>query len=64
MPNEARQKKIKEKLNRAQKYSILGPQNLGWGGVAPRIRAWCANLFFAENCIKMKEFGLQGRTYP
>ena len=29
MPSEARQKKIMEKLNRAQKCSILGPQNLG-----------------------------------
>ena len=29
MPSESRQKKIMEKLNRAQKYSILGPQNLG-----------------------------------
>ena len=32
MPSEARQKKIIEKLNRAQKCSILGPQNLGSGG--------------------------------
>ena len=32
MPSEARQKKIREKLNRAQKCSILGPQNLGSGG--------------------------------
>ena len=32
MPSEARQKKIIEKLNRAQKWSILGPQNLGSGG--------------------------------
>ena len=31
MPSEARQKKIMEKLNRAQKCSILGPQNLGSG---------------------------------
>ena len=37
MPSEARQKKIMEKLNRAQKCSILGPQNLGSGGAwAPR----------------------------
>ena len=35
MPSEARQKKIVEKLNRAQKCSILGPQNLGWGGPGP-----------------------------
>ena len=34
MPSEARQKKIMEKLNRAQKCSILGPQNLGSGGGA------------------------------
>ena len=32
MPSEGRQKKIMEKLNRAQKCSILGPQNLGSGG--------------------------------
>ena len=32
MPSEARQKKNMEKLNRAQKCSILGPQNLGSGG--------------------------------
>ena len=35
MPSEARQKKIMEKLNRAQKCSILGPQNLGSGGGPP-----------------------------
>ena len=35
MPSEARQKKIMEKLNRAQKCSILGPQNLGSGGGGP-----------------------------
>ena len=34
MPSEARQNKIMEKLNRAQKCSILGPQNLGSGGGA------------------------------
>ena len=32
MPSEARQKKIMEKLNRAKKCSILGPQNLGSRG--------------------------------
>ena len=32
MPSEARQKKIMEKLNRAQKCSVLGPQNLGSRG--------------------------------
>ena len=32
MLSEERQKKIMEKLNRAQKCSILGPQNLGSGG--------------------------------
>ena len=37
MPSEARQKKIMEKLNRAQKCSILGPQNVGSrGGPGPR----------------------------
>ena len=36
MPSEARPKKIMEKLNRAQKCSILGPQNLGSrGGPGP-----------------------------
>ena len=36
MLSEARQKKIMEKLNRAQKCSILGPQNLGsMGGAGP-----------------------------
>ena len=35
MPSEARQKKIMEKLNRAQKCSILGPQNLGSGRPGP-----------------------------
>ena len=36
MPSEGRQKKIMEKLNRAQKCSILGPQNLGSrGGPGP-----------------------------
>ena len=37
MLSEARQKKIMEKLNSAQKCSILGPQNLGSrGGPGPR----------------------------
>ena len=35
MPSKARQKKFMEKLNRAQKYSILGPQNLVKGGRVP-----------------------------
>ena len=35
MPSEARQKKNMEKLNRAQKCSILGPQNLGSRGGPP-----------------------------
>ena len=34
MPSEARQKKIMEKLNRAQKSLILEPQNLGSRGGA------------------------------
>ena len=49
MLSEARQKKIMEKLNRAQKCSILGPQNLGSGGArAPRppwIRTWIPILY-------------------
>ena len=41
MPSKARQKKIMEKLNRAQKCSILGPQNLGSGGArAPGAPPW------------------------
>ena len=37
MPSEASPKKIMEKLNRAQKCSILGPQNLrSRGGPGPR----------------------------
>ena len=37
MPSEARQKKIIENLSRAQKCSILGPQNLGSrGGPGPQ----------------------------
>ena len=48
MPSEARQKKIMEKLNRAQKCSILGPQNLGSGGPGPLgppwIRTWIKYL--------------------
>ena len=48
MPSEARQKKIMEKLNRAQKCSILGPQNLGsrgaqapWGPLDPHLQMAC-----------------------
>ena len=35
MPSETRQKKIIEKLNRAQKCSILGPQALRSRGAGP-----------------------------
>ena len=35
MPSKARQKKNTKKLNRVKKYSILGPQNLGSGGLGP-----------------------------
>ena len=46
MPSEARQKKIMEKLNRAQKCSILGPQNLGSrGGPGPRVPPGSAPVF-------------------
>ena len=40
MLSEARQKKIMEKLNRAQKCSILGPQNLGskGGSLEPHLK--------------------------
>ena len=34
MQSEARQKKIMEKFNRTQKWSISGPQNLGLRGAA------------------------------
>ena len=40
MPSEARQKKIMEKLNRAQKCSILGPQNLGSAPAATHQHPW------------------------
>ena len=55
MPSEARQKKIMEKLNRAQKCSILGPQNLGSRGArapgappgsAPAVTVLISNLLF------------------
>ena len=29
----------------------------GAGGRGTSSQIWCANLFFAENCMKMKEFG-------
>ena len=54
MPSEARQKKIMEKLNRAQKCSILGPQNLGSGGgpgppgAPPWIRTWVSLITGGE----------------
>ena len=35
MLSELRQNKIMDKLNRAQKCSILGPQNLGSRGAGP-----------------------------
>ena len=56
MLSEARQKKIMEKLNRAQKCSILGPQNLGSGGAQARgppwIRTWKPQLFVTEEIVK------------
>ena len=47
MPSEARPKKIVEKLNRAQKCSILGPQNLGsrGGPRAPPLDLRLTDLF-------------------
>ena len=51
MPSEARQKKIMEKLNRAQKYSILGPQNLGSRGAqAPGAPLdWHLHIYMEED---------------
>ena len=52
MPSEARQKKIMEKLNRAQKCSILGPQNLGsGGGRAPGAPPWIRTCDWKKTCI-------------
>ena len=52
MPSEVRQKKIMEKLNRAQKCSILGPQNLGSGGArAPRAPPGSAPENLVQNTI-------------
>ena len=49
MPSEARQKKIMEKLNRAQKCSILGPQNLGsGGGPGPRGPPWIRTCYWQQ----------------
>ena len=48
MPSEARQKKIMEKLNRAQKCSILGPQNLGSGGARAPGAPLDPHLYFQE----------------
>ena len=60
MPSEARQKKIMEKLNRAQKCSILEPQNLGSGGGPgplgpPWIRTW---WIINDTEVSMILFGL------
>ena len=50
MPNEARLKNT-EKLKRALKNSILGPQNLGSRGPGPRwIRTWAAADSVAYIC--------------
>ena len=27
------------------------------------LQSWCANLFFAENCMKIKEFRPLGRSW-
>ena len=62
MLSEARQKKIMEKLNRAQKCSILGPQNLGSGGAPPgsapdiepiRVPRFFASLLFCTKATTM-----------
>ena len=50
MPSEARQKKIMEKLNRAQKCSIFRPQNLGSRGTqAPGAPLGSAPALLPEN---------------
>ena len=57
MPSKARQKKIMEKLNRAQKCSILGPQNLGLGGArAPGAPPGSAPVYLGWNKPKAKTF--------
>ena len=47
------QKELGKKLNRALKWSILGPQNLRLGGAEPlgppRIRTWLG-MNLAEKC--------------
>ena len=49
MLSEVRQKKIMEKLNRTQKCSILGPQNLGsGGGPGPRGPPWIRTWFSVQ----------------
>ena len=54
MPSEARQKKIMEKLNRAQTCSILGPQNLGSGGArAPGAPPLDPHLCFVGFAVKI-----------
>ena len=56
MPSEARQKKIMEKLDRAQKCSILEPQNLGSRGARSPVLLWIQtgySTFKDLNKIKM-----------
>ena len=60
MPSEARQNKIMEKLNRAQKCSILGPQNLGLGGArAPGAPPGSAPVSILNTPIYSEEDGEQ-----
>ena len=65
MPSEARQKKIMEKLNRAQKCSILGPQNLGSGGArAPGAPPLDPHLYFdTELTFSGKKFKFFSTKY-
>ena len=56
MPSEARQKKIMEKLDRAQKCSILEPRNLGSRGTGSPGLLWIRtgySTFKDLNKIKM-----------
>ena len=72
MPSEARPKKIMEKLNRAQKCSILGPQNLGSKG-GPRAppgsapeggtRGTSPSNFFSFSC-SFQQIYWQTRMHP
>ena len=59
MLSKARQKKIMEKLNRAQKCSISGPQNLGSGGgpgppLDPHLNCTATTDSSTKNCQEFR----------